>query len=488
MNVNTAPVKQIALCGPQSLHLIMTRRLALTLAGLAIALYCAAQDGAITYATYCSGCHGAYLQGLTAPTLITKDWKYGGGHDGIATTIREGAPDTEMIGWEKVLSKEKIEGLVEFILAMQNRAPRKPQPVPAQLTTTDYTIKVDQLVTTGIKTPWGIEFTDPHHALVSERSGGLRWLVDGKLDPIPIKGLPVTYAQWATGGFMDIALDPSYSKNGWVYLSFSRPAKVPADSTVAGMTTIVRGKVKDHQWVDQQTLFQVPDSLNLIKGNRWGGRLLFDKDGMLLFSIGDMAHGEDSQNPARPAGKVFRIRPDGTIPPDNPYVKQPGKLAAIYTLGNRNVQGLALNPETKEVWATEHGPMGGDELNVLHKGLNYGWPVITYGVDYSGAIVSKETKREGMEQPLLLWTPSIAVCPAEFVTGSVFTKWKDNLLVGALAFEEIRRLTISGHSVVNQEVILKGVGRVRDLKIGPDGALYVLINEPDLVLRLTPLK
>jgi len=250
----------------------------------------------------------------------------------------------------------------------------------------------------------------------------------------------------------------------------------------------VRGKIKGHQWTDEQTLFEVPDSLKVTGGNRWGARLMFDKNGFLFFSIGDMARAKDSQNPGKPSGKVFRIHTDGSIPKDNPFVGKKGALPALFTIGNRNVQGIAQHPVTGEIWATEHGPMGGDELNILKKGANYGWPVITYGVDYDGSVVSKDTTNEGMEQPVVQWTPSIAVCAAEFITSRLFPMWKNNLLVSALSFEEIRRLVIENNKVIEQELILKGVGRVRDLKTGPDGALYVLLNDPDMVLRISPEK
>jgi len=200
-----------------------------------------------------------------------------------------------------------------------------------------------------------------------------------------------------------------------------------------------------------------------------------------------MARADDSQDLSKPTGKVYRILADGTIPKDNPFVKNPHALPAIYSIGNRNVQGFSQHPVTGEIWMTEHGPMGGDELNILKKGANYGWPVITYGIDYSGEIVSKDTLKSGMLQPVIYWTPSIAVCPAEFVNTKLFSKWTTNLLVGALAFEEIRRLVITKENkVASQEIILKGVGRIRELKTGPDGAIYVLLNEPDMVLRLTP--
>ena len=254
------------------------------------------------------------------------------------------------------------------------------------------------------------------------------------------------------------------------------------------MTKVVRGKIVDHQWTNEETLFEVPDSLKVSGGNRWGCRLLFDKEGYLYFSIGDMARAMDSQDLASlPVKYSVFIRMD-QFPRTILLLNEKERCLPSLLLGIGMFRVLALHPVTGQIWATEHGPMGGDELNILKKGANYGWPLITYGVDYSGDIVSKETRKVGMEQPIVQWTPSIAVCPAEFITSNLFSRWKNNLLVGALAFEEIRRLVIENNKVTKQEIILKGVGRVRDLKIGPDGALYVLLNNPDMVLRISPEK
>ena len=447
-----------------------------------------AQNGKAIYDMYCTGCHGAQMQGNTAAKLIKTDWQYGRGRNAIIRNITYGIAGTEMIKWGGTLREADIKAVADYIISSQEVPPNAVRPIPEKLTTKNYILTVEKLVSTGIKSPYGIEFVDARRALITERSGGIRWLVDGKLDPQPVQGIPETYSQYSTGGLMDLALDPAYAKNGWVYIAFSHTNGNKTDKNVEGMTKVVRGRIKDHQWTDEQTLFEVPDSLKVSGGNRWGCRLMFDKSGLLYFSIGDMARAKDSQNPGKPSGKVFRIHPDGSIPKDNPFAGKKGALPALFTIGNRNVQGIAQHPVTGEIWATEHGPMGGDELNVLKKGANYGWPVITYGIDYSGEIVSRETKKEGMEQPITQWTPSIAVCPAEFVTGNLFASWKNNLLVGALAFEEIRRLVIENHTIIEQEIILKGVGRVRELKIGPDGALYVLLNEPDMVLRVRPEK
>ena len=446
-----------------------------------------AQDASTIYKTYCAGCHGAELEGGSAGKLIKTTWEYGRGKGALRKNIRFGIPGTEMAAWGKILKDEEIASVVDFIVTAQTTAIETPRPIPKSITTKDYQLKLEQLATEGLSTPWGIEFADPDRALVTERDGNIRWLINDQLDPVSIKGLPSTHIQSSTGGFMDLALDPDYKKNGWVYLAFSHTNGDIMSREALSMTKIVRGKIKDHQWTDQQTLFEVADSLMVIRGNRWGGRLFFDQEDFLYFTIGDMAKAMDSQDLSRATGKVFRIHPDGSIPNDNPFVNEANALPAIYTIGNRNTQGLAQHPETGALWSTDHGPMGGDELNILKKGANYGWPVITYGVDYSGDIVSEKTHHEGMEQPIIHWTPSLGVCPAEFVAGSVFPKWSNHLLVGSLAYEEIRRLVIEGDQVLEQETILKGVGRVREIKTGLDGALYVLLNNPDKVLRITPV-
>ncbi|MEQ9443568.1 MAG: PQQ-dependent sugar dehydrogenase [Cyclobacteriaceae bacterium] len=446
-----------------------------------------AQDGAQLYKTYCAGCHGAQLQGGSATTLIKTDWTYGRGRGALIRNVKFGIPSTEMAAWHSVLSDEQIGAVVDFVIEAQATPPSAERPIPEQLTTEEYKLKVEAVVTDGLETPWGMTFVDEHRALITERPGRIRWLVDGKLDPQPIQGVPPTYES-KTGGYMDIISDPNYASTGWVYLAFSHTDGDLNDDGAPAMTKIVRGKIKDHQWTEQETLFEVPDSLLVVGGNRWGCRFLFDEEGLLYFSIGDMDQAMDSQDPGKATGKTFRIHPDGSIPEDNPFAGEPGALAAIFTLGNRNVQGIAQHPVTGDIWATEHGPMGGDELNILKMGANYGWPVITYGVDYSGEIVSEETQQPGMEQPVTQWTPSIAVCPATFSDSPLFPQWENNLLVGALAYEELRRLVIENKEVVRQEMILKGVGRVRDIVFGPEGALYILLNQPDKILRLIPDK
>lgn len=446
------------------------------------------QQAEVIYKTYCGGCHGANLEGNSAPALFKTKWLHGSTRNAVFKTIKAGIPNTEMKGWSNILKDNQINALTDFIVASQNRPAKTRDTIPAKIATEDYVLKVEKLATTHLSTPWAIEFVNANRALISEKPGRLHWLVNGRLDTVPVRGLPATHTASGTGGFMDIALDPKYSENGWIYLSFSYSKGDIHDKDAPGMTKIIRGKIKDYQWINEQALFEVPDSLMVARGDRWGCRFLFDKAGYLYFTIGDMGKADGSQELNRATGKVYRIHPDGSIPKDNPFVNTPGALPAIFTLGNRNVQGIAQHPVTGDIWATEHGPRGGDELNILKKGANYGWPVITYGIDYSGKIVSDKTTTQGMEQPVVQWTPSIAVCPAEFCTSPLFPKWKNNLMVGALAFEELRRLVIINKKVTKQEMIMKGVGRVRDIKTSPDGALYVLLNKPDMVLRITPIK
>ena len=453
----------------------------------AISFHSWAQSGDVIYKTHCAGCHGAQLQGSAAPALVKKEWKHGGDRNAILRVIREGIPSTEMMKFDGVLSAKEIEAVTDFVLKAQTSPDLvKKAELPLQVATKLGKLNIERLITQGLASPWGIEFVDANHALISGKNGDLYWLVDDKLDEQKITGLPKTYAADMFGGLMDVALDPDYKQNGWVYLAFSHNSEKRADKAAPGMTKVVRGKVRGHEWVDEQVLFQVPDSLQVSGGTRWGCRLLFDKQGYLYFTIGDMNRAGDSQLLSRPSGKVYRIHSDGSIPKDNPLFGQENRLPAIYTWGNRNVQGLAQHPVTGLLYASEHGPQGGDELNILKNGANYGWPVITNGIDYDGSIIATETHRDGMEQPITYWTPSIAVSALEFVTGPRFARWQNNLFVAALKFEEIRRLVIDHDKVIEQEVLLKGYGRVRDLKMGPDGALYVLTNTPDALLRITP--
>jgi glucose/arabinose dehydrogenase len=285
---------------------------------------------------------------------------------------------------------------------------------------------------------------------------------------------------------MDVNVDRNYPQNGWVYLSYSHELKQNAgEDRPPAMTRIVRGRIRDMLWVDEEVIYEAPPESYLTTRHHYGNRIVFDKQGYLYFSIGDRGRQDMAQDPEKPNGKIHRIYPDGSVPGDNPY-RDVG-LATLYTLGNRNPQGISVHPETDEIWAAEHGPLGGDELNLIQAGVNYGWPVITYGSNYNGTPVSEYTHKEGLAQPNLYWKPSIAVCGIEFYEGEAFPKWKNKLLVGALKFEEVSLLSIEADRVMHQETILKNFGRVRDIGMDPDGNVYVVVNRPDRVIRLSSL-
>ncbi|MEJ7557964.1 MAG: PQQ-dependent sugar dehydrogenase [Pedobacter sp.] len=472
----------------RSCLLIFLLQVAIDLSGYSQEKPVPIKEGALVYQTYCAGCHGKQLEGAAAASLLNKELKHGTDRQSILRTVHNGIPGTEMMKWAGVITEKEIASVTDYILAVR-KSPELAQPKtekPSEINTKHYKLKIERLIIQGLERPWGITFVDAKRALITGNKGELHWMINGKLDTQQVVGIPKSYASDQVGGMMDIIVDPQYAKNGWVYLAYSHNRANNPDKRTAGMTKVVRGKVKGHRWLEEQALFQVNDSLLVQGGTRWGCRFMFDKAGYLYFTIGDMDRAKDAQILSRPAGKIYRINKDGTIPKDNPFYNRSGVLGAIYSYGNRNAQGLAQHPKTGLIYATEHGPQGGDELNIIKKGANYGWPIITYGIDYSGSKVSDLTQKEGMEQPITYWTPSIAVSAIAFNGGKLFPAWQNDLLVGALKFEELRRLVIDGDQVKEQEILLKGYGRIRDVCMGPDGALYVLTNSPDAVLRLKP--
>jgi glucose/arabinose dehydrogenase len=390
-----------------------------------------------------------------------------------------------MPSYEQTLSDQQINRIIEFLHGAEREAGAKPPAPPEKLETLDYYIKSEVWVD-GLETPWSIDWPDRRRALVTERPGRLRLVEDGKIHPQPIAGTPRVLNE-GQGGLLDVAVDPNYSQNGWVYLAYSHALEAGAgqDRPVA-MTRIVRGHIKEHAWADEQVVYEAPRESYRTTRHHYGCRIVFDPQGYLYFGIGDRGAGPDAQDLSRPNGKIHRIHRDGSVPKDNPFVGREKALATIFSYGHRNPQGLAVHPETGRVWETEHGPMGGDELNLIAPGLNYGWPEVTYGLDYSGAVISKFRRKPGMEVPNRYWTPSPALCGLDFYHGVLFPKWNNRLLSGALRFEQVELLDIEQDRVIHQEIILKNAGRVRDVACGPDGAIYVVLNRPDIIVRLTP--
>jgi len=335
----------------------------------------------------------------------------------------------------------------------------------------------------GLQNPWSIAFLPDGRMLVTEREGRLRIVSkDFKLDPKPVEGLPEIVAS-GQGGLFDISVHPQYEKNGWIYWAYNAPG-------AGGWgTAMARGKLDGYRVTNVQVLFSMEPKTRT--GHHFGGRIVFDGKGFVYLTLGDRGDMPRAQKLDDHAGSVIRLHDDGRVPADNPFVNRPGAKPEKFTLGNRNMQGAALHPQTGELWTHEHGPQGGDEINVMRAGRNYGWPVITYGVNYGlGTKIGEGNAKTGMEQPLHYWVPSIAPSGMAFYTGDKFPNWKGNLLIGALRDEMLVRLELNGEKVVREERLLKGqIGRIRDVRVGPDGFVYLLTDEQEGVLvRLEPVK
>lgn len=339
-----------------------------------------------------------------------------------------------------------------------------------------------ETVASGLEHPWGLAFLPDGRMLVTERPGRLRLVeADGKLSR-PLSGVPSVVAR-GQGGLLDVTVDPAFAQNRLVYLSFSEPR------SGGNGTSVARGRLNE-QGTALTSVDVIFRQMPTISSNmHFGSRLVFDRTGALFVTVGDRYGQRDqAQNPANHIGKVIRIRPEGGVPADNP--KKQGWAPEVWSIGHRNVQGAALHPETGQLWTAEHGARGGDEVNTPKAGLNYGWPVITYGIDYSGAKIGEGTSKPGMEQPLFYWDPSIAPSGAAFYTGPVWPAWKNSFFVGALAGQMLVRLSTQGEKVTGEERLLTNIGeRIRDVRQGPDGFLYLLGDDANgKILRVRPAR
>ena len=338
------------------------------------------------------------------------------------------------------------------------------------------------ILTDELEHPWSLAFLPDGRMLVTERPGRLRYVeADGTLDPTPIDGLPAAVAEAGQGGLHDVVPHPDFANNRLVYIAYA------GRSGRRYGTELARGRLDGHRLADVEVLFRaLPKSHG---GRHFGGRLVLDGKGYVFLTLGDRGDRPRAQDLGDHAGSIIRLTEDGGVPADNPFVSTPGARSEIFSLGNRNVQGAALNPWTGELWAHEHGPQGGDEVNVIRSGTNYGWPVITYGKNYGlGTRIGEGTHREDVAPPLHQWTPSIAPSGMAFYDGDRFPGWRGSLLVGALKYRLLSRLELDGERVVREERMLEDVlGRIRDVRIGPDGLVYLLNDHPNgVIARLEP--
>ncbi len=341
-----------------------------------------------------------------------------------------------------------------------------------------------ETVAKGLTNPWGLQFLPDGRLLVTERPGRLRIIgKDGALS-FPVQGVP-TVAASGQGGLLDVALAPDFATSGALFLGYAEPRGFASSGTAVARGRLVA--TRDGGRLEEvKVIFRQEPSAS--GGLHFGSRFAFHSDGSLFVTLGERNQKDAAQDLNRHFGKVVRIRPDGGVPGDNPFVGKANARPEIWSYGHRNQQSAAIHPVTGKLWTVEHGPRGGDELNVVEKGRNYGWPIIGYGIDYSGATLHAETRQNGMEQPIYYWRPSIAPSGMAFYTGALFPNWRGNLFVGALAGEALHRLVLDGDTVIGEEVMLKDLGaRIRDVRQGPDGALWLLTDATDgRVLRLVP--
>ncbi|WP_029037044.1 PQQ-dependent sugar dehydrogenase [Salinimicrobium xinjiangense] len=339
-----------------------------------------------------------------------------------------------------------------------------------QLTTAEYEYEV---VVPDLQIAWGMDFLPDGSMLITEKSGDLIHFENGQKRQV--EGAPSVYNR-GQGGFLDVAVGPNYESDGWIYFTYSSEA----GEGEGGNTELMRAKLENNQLTNKEVLYKATP--NTTRGQHFGSRIDFDTEGHLYFSIGD--RGDRDVNPqdlTRDGGKVYRLNLDGSIPQDNPFIGEAGAKEGTYSYGHRNPQGMIFNPETNEIWVHEHGPQGGDEINVVKKGANYGWPVVSYGINYDGTSFTDETTGPDFEDPIYYWVPSIAPSGFVYVTSDKYPELKGNLLVGSLKFQYVEHMRLDGKKVTAREKILEQIGRVRDVVQSPEGDIYVSVEGKGIV-------
>ncbi|HVF81544.1 MAG TPA: PQQ-dependent sugar dehydrogenase [Flavisolibacter sp.] len=438
---------------------------------------------AIHYQNFCGGCHGEKMN-----AFVDRDWKHGKSREDLFKAIKYGYHDEGMPAFDSAFTEKETYQLADYIVTGIKNVDRytgSKKPTSNLFKTKTATIRLDTVLK-GLASPWGMAFLPGSEMLITDKSGKLYHLKKNGSTTL-IEGIPdVLYK--SQGGLFDVVLDPDYVRNQLIYLSYSK-FKMEAGKTLA-TTAIFKARLQAGKLVDGKDIFVAePYSTSTI---HYGARMQFGRDGYLYFSVGE--RGNEKQNPQQingnDLGKIHRIKSDGTIPANNPYAGVAGVSASIYSFGHRNPQGLTMHPKTGQIWDNEHGPRGGDEINIIAPGKNYGWPLITYGINYNGRPMAPDTKtaKEGLEQPFHQWTPSIGPSGLAFVTGKRYKGWEGNLLSGAMRFQYLNRSVIKNNKVVEEEILFKNIGRVRNICMGPDGYLYMAVESPGIVYKLVAVR
>jgi len=445
-----------------------------------------------TWADNCAKCHGANGEGAGATSLLTEE-KFDQKYDRVFfDAIKNGLPDMGMEAFGETMGDAEIWGQVVHIRELQAKALRakngSPKAANGVYASQRHKFRIVTVVEDGqgLKTPWGIDWLPDGTMLVTNRPGFVVLVSkDGKVGP-QLAGFPPSI-EFGQGGLMEVAVHPDYAKNGWIYFGLNDPKK---DGSRAGFTKIIRGKLQrsgdQATLVDQQTIFEVDQRFYNGSGVHFGNRIAFDGKGHVFFAIGERGAGENAQDTKRPNGKVYRLNEDGTVPSDNPFASSSDPIEkAVWSYGHRNPQGLVFDLEGN-LWDTEHGPRGGDEVNLIQKGHNYGWPNIAFSINYNGSPyrVPWPSADQKYTLPAFRWLPSIGACGLDVAKGPAFPNWKGDLLAGGLSGANVDRLRFKNGVLVEREELIHGLGRVREVAVGPDGSVYVALNQPDKIIRL----
>ncbi len=432
------------------------------------------------YKEYCGGCHGDNMN-----AFVDRKWKHGNTEQDLFKAIKVGYPDEGMPGFDSAFTDDEIRELSDFIITGIKNVKRYDftEKVTSNIfKTKSITIRLDTIAT-GLKSPWGMAFLPGGDMLVTDKSGSM-YRINKNKEKLLVEGLPEIVAE-GQGGLLDVILHPQFQKNNIIYISYSLGKKT--DNVVLTTTAIAEAKLEGNKLTDVKNIF-IAEPYSRTK-HHYGCRMVFGRDGYLYFSVGD--RGNEKENPQslyNDPGKVHRIKDDGTIPGDNPFIGTPGAKTSVYSYGHRNIQGAVIHPKTGAIWTHEHGPRGGDEINISEKGKNYGWPLVSYGINYNGTILTNKTTMAGMEPSIHYWIPSIAPSGMAFVKGNRYKGWEGNLLVGSLRFKYLNLCLVKGNKVVGEEILFKNIGRVRDVRMAPDGFIYLTVENPGIVYKLVPLK
>ena len=431
------------------------------------------------YKEYCQSCHENSIT-----EFAQKDFVYGKTPEDIYTSISEGRNEGEMPSFKATFSDTKIKEMVVSILYASDNLDDfniSIEPQLSEIYESKFLKYRLEKVVDGLNSPWGMDFLPNGDLLVSDKSGEL-YRVNKFGQKTKINGVPkVRYK--GQGGLMDVQLHPNFESNNYVYLSYSIFDENDYD---LGSTAVSRFQLVGNELTNKKMIFDAKPYLN--SNHHFGSRLEFDDNGYLFITIGDRGRRDDfPQDLTVYPGKVHRLHDDGTIPNDNPFVNDPSAVKSIYSYGHRNQQGMIKNPFTGDIWTHEHGPRGGDEVNIVKPGLNYGWPVISYGINYNGTSFTDLTEKEGMEQPLHYWTPSIAPSGMDFIKGNIYPNLEGSLLVGSLSFEFLGLYKVENNILTAEDRLLIDVGRVRNVKVGNDGYIYVAIESPGVIYKIIPI-